>query len=154
MDNIPSAEPMAVAVPLPRIRPWHVLRSAEFVKLWVANNLSLVGDFFNYVALAWLVLQLTGSSPALGSVLVGQALPRSVLMLVGGAVVDRMSARVTMIGSMGLRVVVVGPLALLVISGHVQMWEVYSASAVFGVVDAFFQPARSAILPRLVADRE
>jgi MFS family permease len=55
---------------------------------------------------------------------------------------------------MGLRVAVVGPLAGLVLTGHVQMWEVYLASAVFGVVDAFFMPARAAILPRLVAGHD
>jgi MFS family permease len=73
---------------------------------------------------------------------------------VGGALVDRLSARVTMLASMALRVVAVGSLAVLVLSGHVQMWEVYVASFLFGVVDAFFMPARSSILPRVVEDRE
>jgi transmembrane secretion effector len=153
MENVP-----AIAPELPssraRGRLLKPLGSAQFRKLWIANNLSLIGDFFSYVALAWLVLQLTGSSLALGGVLVAQAVPRSVLMAVGGAFSDRLSARVTMLGSMGLRVAVVGPLSVLVLSGRVQMWEVYTASAVFGVVDAFFIPARSSILPRLVADRE
>jgi hypothetical protein len=135
-------------------RPWALLRSGPFRNLWIASNLSLVGDFFSYVALAWLVLQLTGSSLALGGVLVAQAVPRSILMAVGGAFVDRVSARVTMVGSMALRVAAVGPLAALVLTGHVQMWEVYTASALFGIVDAFFMPARSSILPRLVEDRE
>jgi hypothetical protein len=138
----------------PRPRPWTVFRSANFIKLFAASELSLFGDFFSYIALAWLVLQLTGSSLALGGVLVAQALPRSILVAVGGALVDRLSARVTMLASMGLRVVAVGALATLVLGGHVQMWQVYVASALFGVVDAFFMPARSSILPRVVADRE
>src|SRR5205823_6409663 len=147
MENVPAIAPELPA-PRARGRLLKPLGSAQFRKLWIANNLSLVGDFFSYVALAWLVLQLTGSSLALGGVLVAQAVPRSVLMAVGGAFSDRLSARVTMLGSMGLRVAVVGPLAILVLSGRVQMWEVYTASAVFGVVDAFFIPARSSILPR------
>src|SRR5438270_1149276 len=138
----------------PRLRPWTVFGSADFVKLFAASELSLFGDFFSYIALAWLVLQLTGSSLALGGVLVAQALPRSILVAVGGALVARLSARVTMLASMGLRVVAVGSLAALVLSGHVQMWEIYTASALFGVVDAFFMPARSSILPRVVGDRE
>jgi hypothetical protein len=120
--------------------------------LWAATSLSLIGDFFSYVAIAWLVLQLTGSSLALGSVLVVQAVPRGVLMLVGGAFSDRLSPRVTMLASMGLRVALVAPLAVVVLTGHVQMWEVYGISFVFGIVDAFFMPARGAILPRIVAD--
>ncbi|GAC1666126.1 MAG: MFS transporter [Candidatus Dormibacteraceae bacterium] len=138
----------------PRPRPWTVFSSGSFRKLWVATTLSLFGDFFSYIAMAWLVLQLTGSSLALGTVLVVQALPRAVLMAVGGALADRFSSRLTMLGSMGLRALVVGPLAVLVLTGRVQMFEVYLIAAVFGVVDAFFMPARSSILPKVVADHE
>jgi len=135
-------------------RPWAIFRSGGFRKVWVALTLSLVGDFFSYVAIAWLVLQLTGSSLALGTVLLVQAVPRSLLMLVGGALVDRLSARLGMLSSMGLRVAVVAPLAILVLTGHIQLWEVYAASALFGVFDAFFMPAQRSMLPRLVADRQ
>src|SRR5207247_7366398 len=88
------------------------------------------------------------------TVLVVQALPRAVLMVVGGALADRLSSRLTMLGSMGLRATFVAPLAVLVLTGRVQMWEVYGIAVVFGVVDAFFMPARNSILPRVVADRE
>jgi MFS family permease len=148
-----SASPTTPAVAVRR-RPWSVFSSGPFRKLFAATILSLFGDFFSYVAMAWLVLQLTGSSLALGTVLVVQALPRAVLMMVGGALADRLSARLTMLGSMGLRAVFVAPLAFLVLSGRVQMWEVYGIAAVFGIVDAFFYPARSSILPRVVTDRE
>jgi hypothetical protein len=141
-----------VAAPQPR--PWTVFASGSFRKLWAATTLSLFGDFFSYIALAWLVLQLTGSSLALGTVLVVQALPRAVLMAVGGALADRLSPRLTMLGSMALRSAVVAPLAVLVLTGRVQMWEVYGMAVVFGVVDAFFMPARQSILPKVVADHE
>jgi MFS family permease len=144
----------ASAVETPRPRPWTVFSSGSFRKLWVATTLSLFGDFFNYVAMVWLVLQLTGSSLALGSVLVVQALPRAALMVVGGALADRLSPRLAMLGSMGLRAVVVAPLAMVVLTGRVQMWEVYAVAAVFGIVDAFFMPARGSILPHVVADHE
>ncbi|HET9780467.1 MAG TPA: MFS transporter [Candidatus Dormibacteraeota bacterium] len=145
--------PAASAV-VTRPRPWTIFASGPYRLLWGANTLSWFGSFFSYVAMAWLVLQLTGSSLALGTVLVIEALPRAVLMVVGGALSDRISARVTMLGSMGLRALAVGPLAILVLVGHVQMWEVYVLAAVFGVVDAFFLPARTSILPRIVADHE
>ena len=118
-----------------------MLASGPFRKLFAATTRSLFGDFFSYIAMAWLVLQLTGSSLALGTVLVVQALPRAVLMVVGGALADRLSPRLTMLGSMGLRAVFVAPLAVLVLTGHVQMWQVYGIAIVFGVVDAFFMPA-------------
>jgi MFS family permease len=142
------------AVRTPRPRPWTVFSSGSFRKLWAATTLSLFGDFFSYIAMAWLVLQLTRSSLALGTVLVVQALPRALLMAVGGALADRFSPRLTMLGSMGLRAVFVAPLAVLVLTGRVQMWEVYGIAVVFGIVDAFFMPARSSILPKVVADHE
>jgi hypothetical protein len=151
MDELVSIP--AVAAPV-RPKPWRVFASVPFRKLWVGTTLSMFGDFFSYIALSWLVLQLTGSSLALGSVLVAQALPRAVLMLVGGALADKLSPRLTMLGSMGLRAVFVAPLAVLVITGRVQMWEVYGIAVVFGIVDAFFMPASSSILPKIVADHE
>lgn len=135
-------------------RPWTVFSSANFRKLWAAQTFSLLGDFFSYVAMAWLVLQLTGSSLALGTVLLVQAVPRSLLMLVGGAMIDRLGARVSMLGSMGLRVLLVAPLAILVVTGSAQLWELYVVSAGLGVVGAFFLPASRSILPRVVADHE
>ncbi len=113
-----------------------------------------MGDFFNYIAMAWLVLSLTGSRLALGAVLMVQAVPRSILMLVGGAIADRLSPRVAMAGSMVLRFVCVAPLAYVVITGHAQIWEAYAVSALFGVFDAFFYPAASSMLPQIVMDSE
>lgn len=150
----PAAAPAAVIATQPRRRPWAVFASGSFRKLWAAATLSLFGYFFSYIALAWLVLQLTGSGVALGGVLVVGAVPRALLMAVGGAVTDRLSPRVTMIASMGLRALFVAPFSLLVISGHVQMWQVYLIALVMGVGDAFFSPARQAILPSVVADTE
>ena len=155
VEQLVEAEAAAAATPAAaRRHPWTIFASPSFRKLWGATMLSLFGDFFSYVAMAWLVLLLTGSSLALGTVLLIQALPRAVLMVVGGALADRISARLTMLGSMALRAVFVAPLAVLVLAGRVEMWEVYVIAAVFGVVDAFFYPARSSILPRVVADHE
>lgn len=144
----------SVTVVPARPRPWTVFQSGSFRKLWAATTLSLFGDFFSYIAMSWLVLQLTRSSLALGTVLVVQALPRAVLMVVGGALADRLSPRLTMLGSMALRALSVAPLAVLVLTGRVQMWEVYGIAVVFGIVDAFFMPARQSILPMVVADHE
>lgn len=142
------------AVAVTRPRPWTVFASGPFRNLWAATTLSLFGDFFSMVAIAWLVLQLTGSSLALGSVLIAGAIPRAALMVVGGAFADRLSPRVTMLASMSLRAALVAPLAVLVITGLVQMWEVYAISLVYGVVSAFYLPAKGSIMPRIVADNE
>jgi hypothetical protein len=147
-------ETTAPAAPAARPRPWSLFTSPSFVKLWAGSTLSILGYFFSYIAMAWLVLQLTGSSIALGTVLVVESLPRAVLMVVGGAMADRLSPRVTMLASMGLRTLFVAPFSLLVITHHAVLWEAYVVALVMGVGDAFFLPARTSILPSLVSDVE
>ena len=154
MEALTSTPPATEVPQRRRPSPWSVFRSSTLRKLWVGLGLSLMGDFFNYIAMAWLVLQLTGSSLALGAVLMVQAVPRSLLMLVGGAMADRLSPRVAMAGSMLLRFACVAPLAFVVITGHAQMWEAYAVSALFGVFDAFFWPAASSMLPQIVTESE
>jgi hypothetical protein len=58
-----------IQAPPPRASRWSVLRSRAYLILLAAQFASLLGDFFNYVAVAWLVLQLTGSNLAVGVVL-------------------------------------------------------------------------------------
>ncbi len=110
----------------------------------------MLGDYFHFVALAWLTLQLTGSGLALGSVLMVAAIPRAVFMVVGGALSDRWSPRSLMLYSNAVRAVLVGVIAALVLTGQVQLWHLYVMGAVFGVVDALFYPALQSIVPMLV----
>src|SRR5215467_14575459 len=90
---------------------WQVLRSRAYLVLLAAQAASLLGDFFNYVAVAWLVLELTGSNLAVGGVLAAASVPRAVLMLLGGAVSDRFSPRASMLVGGLARGLVMGILA-------------------------------------------
>ncbi len=118
--------------------------------VWLGETVSMLGDQFYLVALPWLALALTGSSLALGLVLMAAAVPRAVLMLVGGALSDRIDPRRIMIASSLARAVLVGILAVLVWTDAVQLWHLYVLGAGFGAADAFFQPAALALVPRLV----
>jgi MFS family permease len=129
------------------------LRLRDFRLVFTGESISLIGDQFHFVALAWLALQLTGSGLALGTVLMVAAIPRAVFTLLGGALSDRFSPRSLMLASNALRGVVVGILAALVLSGNAQLWQLYVLAGIFGVVDAFFHPALNTIVPMLVSER-
>ena len=129
------------------------LRQRDFRLVFSGESVSLLGDQFHFVALAWLTLQLTGSGVALGTVLMTTAIPRALFMLVGGAMSDRISPRSLMLGSNALRTVVVAIIAALVLSGHAQLWQLYILALLFGTVDAFFHPALNTIVPMLVSER-
>lgn len=140
----------ATALPAERISLLAPLRVRNFRYLWLGQTVSLVGDQFKFVALSWLVLSLTGRSGALGTVLMLQAIPRSILMLAGGVVTDRLRPRTVMVLSDVLRAVVVGTIALLAWTDRITMPHLYGLALVFGTVHAFFFPAASAIVPDLV----
>jgi MFS family permease len=126
------------------------LRVRDFRLLFGGESISVLGDHFHFVALAWLTLQLTGSGLALGTVLMVAAVPRAGFMLLGGALSDRWSPRSLMLYSNAIRAVLVGIIAVLVLTGHAAVWQLYLLAGSFGVVDALFYPAVNAILPMLV----
>jgi hypothetical protein len=127
----------AVTEPAPRSRVPLIqpLRERDFRLVFSGESISLLGDQFHFVALAWLTLQLTGSGVALGTVLMATAIPRAVFMLVGGAMSDRTSPRSLMLGSNALRTVVVAIVAALVLTGNAQLWQLYVLALIFGTVD-------------------
>src|SRR6266542_2978477 len=120
---------------------WQVLRSRSYLLLLAAQFASLLGDFFNYVAVAWLVLELTGSNLAVGGVLAAASVPRAALMLLGGAVSDRFSPRTSMLAGGLTRALVMGILAVLALTHTVQLWQLFVGSFLIGTIAAFFLPA-------------
>ena len=131
-------------------KPRHPLAVPHFRNLWIGATISLLGDQFYLVALPWLVLQLTGSSLVLGTILMIAAIPRAALMLVGGAIADRFSARRVLIGTATARTFLVGAVAVLVWLRVIQLWHLYLLTFAFGVADAFTLPAGPALIPTLV----
>ena len=155
-DSPTSASSAGAATPTGRLGR---LRSAPFLRpladrdyrlFWGGESISVLGDQFHFVALAWLVLQLTGSGLALGTVLTAAAIPRVILILVGGAIADRIEPKMLIFRSNALRALVVGVVAALIISGRVEIWQLVIIAVIFGAVDAFFYPAVSTFLPLLV----
>ena len=122
----------------------------DFKLLFFGSSISALGDQFTLVALPWLVLKLTGNPAALGLVLAAMALPRAVFMLIGGAVVDRMSPRRVLLVSRAVNAVFIALLATLVMAGAIKMWLVYLVALGVGISTAFVYPAGSSIMPQLV----
>jgi MFS family permease len=143
-----SASASLPATPAPALQ--HPLRNSNFRKLWMGSAISFLGDQFYLVALPWVVLQRTGSAVAMGTILMTAAVPRAVLMLLGGAMTDRISPRKIMMGTASARTIFVAAIGVLLWFGVLQIWELYVLGFAFGVADAFSFPAASAFLPSLV----
>jgi MFS family permease len=127
-----------------------LLARRDFRNVWIGSTLSQIGDVCFVVGLPWLVLQMSGSGVALGSILMTLAIPRAVLMLVGGALSDRFSARSILIVVNTTLAACVGLVAFLASRHLLTIWELYVLAFCFGATDAFAFPALKVLLPALV----
>ncbi|HEY6378141.1 MAG TPA: MFS transporter [Candidatus Dormibacteraeota bacterium] len=126
------------------------MRQRDFRLVWCGQTVSLLGDSFHVVALAWLVLQLSGSPLALGGVLTARAMASTALLLLGGVVVDRLTPHTLMVASAAARCVIVVVLTVVVAAGSATVAMVVALEVAFGCADAFALPAAGSIAPTLL----
>ena len=122
----------------------------EFRLLFLGRTTSIVGNAFANVALAFAVLDLTGSKADLGYVLASRSLPQVVFLLAGGIWADRLPRHRVMVASNVLSGLSQGAVAALLLSGHARVWHLAALAAVNGASSAFFFPASTGILPQTV----
>lgn len=130
-----------------------MLREPAYRRLWIGRTTSLVGDGIAPVALAFAILDLTGSATDLGIVFAAHSVVLIALVLVGGVVADRISPRLALLGADLTRMVSTGLIAVLLLSGVAEVWELALLYAIDGAATAFFNPASDAITPQLVPAR-
>lgn len=126
------------------------LRGRSFRLYWLGQATSAYGDQVLLVALALQVLRLGGGARELGLVNAAAGGALVVFLLVAGVVVDRLPRRAVMIASDLVRMAVLGYLAVASLGGSLRIGSLTVAAAVYGAADAFFWPAKTAILPELV----
>ena len=133
-------------------KPAGPLSVRNFRLLWIGEGISLLGDQFYMIALPWLVLQLTGSALALGTVMALGGIPRALFLLIGGAFVDRFSPRSVMMTSNFARLVLVVLMSVLVLTNNISLGMLYVFALAFGLADSFYFPGQSAIVPQLLKE--
>jgi MFS family permease len=127
------------------------LGDATFRLFFSARAFSMLGSAMAAVALAFAVLDLTGSTSDLGIVLAARSVPMVLLMLVGGVVADRLSrSRVLQVSNLGAAVTQ-GAVAVLLLSGHPPLWSIIVLELTNGAIVAFTFPALQGIVPQVTA---
>lgn len=102
------------------------------------------------VALAFAVLDLTGSASALGLVLAARMIPNVLFLLVGGVIADRLPRSTVLIGSNLLAGATQAAVAVLLLSGHAHVWQLIILEAINGGASALFYPADASVVPLTV----
>lgn len=127
-----------------------VLRRRNYGLLWLAQLISMIGDWAMFAALPFYVYELTGSVMATGVMFMIQIVPPLVIGSAAGVFVDRWDRRWTMIGSSLFRGAVL--IILLGVRSAELVWLVYLAGFLESTASQFFGPANNALLPTLVED--
>jgi len=126
------------------------LRERQFRLLFAGRTVSLVGTAIAPVALAFAVLDLTGSKTDLGLILFCRELPLIVFLLVGGIWADRLPRNRVMMGANVACAAAQAVTAALLISGNAEVWHLAALAAVNGGASAFFFPASAGVVPQTV----
>src|SRR5579872_5796364 len=128
-----------------------VRTNANFRRLWVAQIVSEIGDWFYTLSIYTLLLQLTGHAGSVALALVLQVLPQTFAGPTAGVVNDRLKRKHVMIAADLIRFVVV--LAMLLVRSRSMVWLVYPLLLAETTMAAFFEPARNSVIPN-IADPE
>ncbi len=123
------------------------LRNRNFRLLYSGQLISMLGDQAYALALPWTVLTVTGDPSKMALVLAAESAPRALLLLVGGALADRLTPRVVMLAADLGRMLVVGALGVTLFFGLPPLWIVALFAALQGVGSGLFAPGSQSLLP-------
>ncbi len=122
----------------------------NFRLYFTGQAISLLGTWMQRVAQAWLVLELTGSGTAVGTVTAFQFLPILLLAPMGGLIADRHDKRRILYFSQSLAGLSAIGLGVAVLTGAVELWIVYVSAGALGISAAFDTPARQTFVEEMV----
>ncbi|MFD6864435.1 MFS transporter [Streptomyces diastaticus] len=153
-DSAPAPATHDTTPPTPKQSMFSSLRIRNYRLFFTGQVISNTGTWMQRIAQDWLVLTLTGSSAAVGVTTALQFLPMLLFGLYGGVLVDRLPKRPLLLftqGAMGLTGLA---LAVLTLSGQVQVWHVYVTAFVLGLVTVVDNPARQTFVSEMVGPRQ
>ena len=127
------------------------MRYGQFRYYWLALLTGVTGHqmLFQFT-LGWLMFELTGEAKYLAYLGIAIALPALALNLLGGVLADRLEPKVLVASAQSVSATLVALLAVLVLLDRVEPWHVLLAAFITGIGQAFDQPSRASIFPRLV----
>jgi MFS family permease len=146
-----------VALPSSReawARTFSSLRIRGYRFMYISMMASFMGMMMQQIARGWLTWELTGSAGSIGIVSSSFGLPMLLFSLFGGVAADRLEKRNVIVIAQGLTGVLAAAVAVLVLTGVIQVWHLVVMGLLQGTIFAFNMPSRQAILPELVGEKE
>jgi MFS transporter, DHA3 family, macrolide efflux protein len=128
-----------------------LFKNKNFLMYWISYVFSALGDAIYFFVIPWMIKEITGSGIMMGMFLLVVGVPRIILMLLGGVVVDRFDGRKIMFISDISRAMVMLGIFILMVTNSMNIFFIFTLGFVFGVLDAFYWPAVTAIRQRVVS---
>ena len=129
-----------------------IRQNSNFRWLWCGQLVSLLGDWFNLIASAILIADLTGSGLAIGVLFTIRMFAPFFVAPIAGICADRYNRKYLLIITDFIRIFIV--FGFLLVQNESDIWLLYTLTTLLFAVSGFFSPARSAILPDVTSPRE
>ncbi|MGP4077462.1 MFS transporter [Halobacillus sp. K22] len=127
-----------------------VFKNRNFLLLWGAALLSSFGISFFLFSQSWYVVNVLNLEASLGILYIAASIPRLLFMIISGTVADRYDKTKIMFLSDFIRGLLLAGLVLWFLFGSITLWTFVGFAFFFGILDAFFWAAESAIIPTIV----
>lgn len=129
-----------------------IRENKNFRNLWFGQIVSMFGDWFNLIASAALIAQLTDSGLAVGALFVARMLAPFAVSPIAGILADRYNRKTILIVSDIVRAFTA--FGFLFVREPNQVWMIYALTAIQLGISGFFNPTYNALLPELVSEKE
>ncbi|WP_335869555.1 MFS transporter [Bacillus sp. 2205SS5-2] len=127
-----------------------IFGNKNFLLLWIAALLSSFAISFFLFSQSWYVVKVLNLEASLGFIYIASSIPRLLFMVISGTVADRYSKTKIMFISDFSRSLLLGGLVIWFLLGSVNLWTFVIFAFFFGILDAFFWAAESAVLPSII----
>lgn len=132
-----------------------LFRDRNYLIYWTSGNISWFGDMFIMIAMPLLIMNLTNNDPvAIGMVMAITGIPRVVFMLFGGVLIDKFSPLRMILFARYIMAANQLVLAILCMSGLMELWMLYVSATLTGAVGSFLWPAQMTLMPAILDQKD
>lgn len=131
---------------------FRLLSISDFRNFWFVQVFTLFAMQFYFLSLSWLTIDLTDSTMVLGILLTFAAVPRLILVPIGGVLFDRLNPKKLLIANMSILVISTIIFTIILFLMPVQTWMLILFAIFFGIASALFLPTSFALIPKLVPE--
>lgn len=128
-----------------------LLKNRAFVFLWLSSTTSFLALSTYLFAEQWYIITILNKESALGIVMMVTMIPRVIFMSIGGVWADRYKRSQIMLVSSLVRCILIVVMIFFLQMSILELWPLICFALLFGVLDAFFSPANTSLLPSLVS---